>query len=667
MKLKLLVFLAIFCWLYHGSFAQFSVNVNQQMGLKLLNAGDYAKAIPYLQKTLKVDSTIATSYYHLGIAYLLNQEAGKALDISNLGLSNATLPKDALYWLKAEASLQTNALEDALSIYEYFREGKYSLDELQVKRADLDMRLEEVNLQIASKAMQKKDYQKALTHFNKSGNTTSQVLFNHAFAHFQLGNLTKALSVLQRIKDDQLKNEVQQLKAAILYQQKDWNALTSTYQQIYQKDPSVENGMLYAELLLQNNELNQAQITLGKLIQQYPRNKEPYQKLIDTYESQLDYPKKATVLKYMTTQFGYEAETYLSLAKTYTVMERYDTAQLYYDTLGINNYDQNVVSQGILHTYLKQDKLQEAEAYLLEVIAESDGKQQEIYQHDLAWVYYLQKNYQAAIVTFKQINSKARYSSAIGNIFQETGQDDTAKFYYKEAVMNQHHDPFALYHVSKNYHQRNMHDSAVFFVQKSIHSGINQLMEQQDILQKSLKNGGLQYAAMHQPVADSIEYFDEAINTTINYLIYYFPFDQAEIILSQLIKKNRSSHYLLYFYALLHYHHEAYDKALQQLYLALAQNTSHELSHLLIGKIYKEQDKPEMAKQSFERVITINQANEDAYAALLEIYQRQNSLQKFREKLEHWYQVKENELTREYLIMVYHKLELYDMAANLKQ
>ncbi len=528
-------------------------------------------------------------------------------------------------------------------------------------------RLQEVNLVIASEAMKNKQYKKALKHFNQVDNKQGQILLNEAFAHFHLGNLQQSITLLNKIDDQQLQKEVQQLRAAVLFKQENWEALTNEYETVYDEAPSLANGLLYAELLQQSNQLNQAQVIYGELIQKFPKEKDPYQKLIRIYESQLDYSKKATILKYMASRMGYEEDTYLSLANTYVLLEKYDTARLYFDTLRQHNCHQDVVYNGILNTYYQQKKWKDAEEYILQLIDETKGTAHANYQHDLGQVYSHQKDLLSAINAVNSINYHDQYSAAIANIYQESVSIDSAHTYYTRSVHHGFTDPLAMYQLGKVYQKSQRNDSAVYFMQKSLQAGINGLVSKQNVLQQKIQSDGLLHSAKHQPLVDSIAYFDEAINTAIDFIIYYFSYHQAKEILSDLSKRNRSSDHLLYYLSFLHYHHGYYDQALQQLNLSLAQNTSNQLSHLLMGKIFMKQEKPELARQSFERVITINQENEEAYALLLEIYQVQNKLEDFKRKLEHWYQVKANEITKEYLLMVYHKLELYELAANLKQ
>lgn len=672
-KILFILFMLVVCKESHSPLmAQVHPEYFLRQGMEVYQEKKFSEAIQYFSTALSLDSSNTSVYYILSAAFLANQEAGKSLRIAKKGMEKFPL-ESSFYWLAAEAELQLQNFPAALNFYKevkkhYIKEGKLPQ---QVNERMLKERIGQLNSQLGSLAAKENNYQKALSYFQEAYRYLPEhpsSYTNLAFTYLQLQRWEQALAVAEK---GLLKFPDQQsligIKTNALYQKKDYKGLIDEYRKLYQQNPEeLEVAITYAELLMADQQYQEAQDFYTRLLEAHPTEKQIYESLIRVYESNLNYPAKVTVLKKMLPHFQEKAPIYQQLSETLSMMEKWKDARAYYDTLLQWSDDPIAIKEKIAQTYLEQDSLQQAEEIYLALLS-SNSEIPELFLQ-LGKIQEELLRWQEALETYKRWNDLTGSEKSfirLGFVHEKLGNRDSALKNYETTIRNGTTNPLPFLGVSRLLRQSNLDSS--FQLSKNALSLSFEQLKQEEKKVTTLFSGSkslTELSRQKQVIAEAKKQ-EEAATEAFDHFTS-FDYEKVKPALLTLTEDFRESAKLHFLIGRFYYRNQEYESALQRLNSSVGLYSNMAEAHLLIGKIQRKKENLLQSILAYERVLTLDAKNKEAYQQLIKLYQQEDKLELLSDKwLARYRGDQKNQVLKEYLMEALHKAGKFELAKEI--
>ncbi|ARA94003.1 hypothetical protein AWN76_013120 [Rhodothermaceae bacterium RA] len=336
-----------------------------EAGLRLLDEGADAGAIPLLQEALRRDSLRREAYTGLALAYLRAGQPARARAIADRG--RRVFPDDAhLLQLGAEALVQEERVDEALARYraveDRLRAGASipGLTYARARRRVADL------LQVAgSAAYEAGDLEAAVQAYREARTRAPDVEDVHANLAFLLleqQDAAAALTAAERgLAHFPESERLLRFQAAALLQLDRLDELLAPYEALYAlrpDDPAI--GLAYAQVLLASQQRLKALGVFETLLRRHPTERSVYDAYIEAQLRALNLKGVEDILQYMRRHFPEEDEVLRRLARVRVWQEEWDAARATYDTLATLTGDRATSLYLIGQTYEQQDSLHAA-------------------------------------------------------------------------------------------------------------------------------------------------------------------------------------------------------------------------------------------------------------------------------------------------------------------
>lgn len=671
----MILLLVCLFWELPASHAQQGQHLLLENGMQHYQQAEYLEASRYFQELTKEKQAPKEAYNFLTACYLQLNEPEKAVLSAQEGLGK--FEKDfQLKWLLGEAYLMNDQLKLALGQFLDVQQqnmfGHEALPE-QLKQEDLKGKIGAVYRQLGSESFQAKELQEAATYFRKALESLPgevEIYQNLAYVYAQLKVWNKVVETadagLEHFPDHV---GLRQLKGQAYYENKDYASLLQEYEKLYRQNPAKLDVVLpYAEVLLLNKKPQQAVVVYEKFLEQVPGERKVYAALISLNEQFQNVKGKIKVLQRMKNQFPKDQTLYRSLAESFELLEEWEGARQVYDTLLFLTKDQAWVQKQIARTYIQQDSIPAAlEIYLQLVDQELAGPNDLIKAAELAEQL---KKWEEALHLYQMVEETNRpgyVMSRMGFVYEQLEDEELAKSLYQEAVYLQTDYPLAYFRLAALKLHENQ-ELAFKLAQKAVHKSLERVVSLQEDLMGlfSGKQDQLLNPAENKQLLRDMKAFNQLSKTVFAFLSMHFPEAEVNPFLDQLVNQYPASGELFYLMGNHYKYHRKYEVAISWYRKATLKKPELKEAHLALGSIYEKTMKEKEAILSYERALSLDGQDRQAYRGLIRMYQQQGQLEQLWPKwLVHYRAANQNSILREHLIEVLHKDGQYELAKKI--
>ena len=649
-------------------------------GIQRFEQGDYAGAIPPLQRALAADSSLTSAYPLLATALLRTGQTASALDVAQSGARR--FPDDAtLALLTAEAYLQLDAPTAALPWLERVdervrREGPDVLPARTTPK-QLRQQIAQVHRVLGGRQAERRAWDQAASHFQSARRYAPDSVAIHrnlAYAHVQEEQWGKALDAantgLARFPNDE---GLLRIKTHVLYEQQAFDELAAVLERLYRlqpDDPSL--GVSYGQALLANRKAQESQAVFDSLLQRFPRERSIYEALIDLNRQRLNYPGILEVLRRMEKTFPDDAAIPRRRARVHALLEDYAAARAIYDSLRTQSPADASLSLAIGSTYEQQDSLQGAAEAYRHVLDRQPEHLATL--RALGHVLEKQERWPAAQRVYEQLAAGTPNPHAhvrLGWVHEQLSRPEAAAAAYRRALDAGTDDPLAAYRYSVLLLEQEdgMEERAFALAERALRQSLRGVKDAQELMMANTSSGPPSGAApdsARQQATERLDRLDDVATDAFEHFAASFPQARTEPVLQALLRRYASSGRLPFLMGRYYEQHADTALALQHYRDAAAANPDFRDAHMALGRLYETQDNVVEAIRSFERALALDATDPAGYDALVRLYRQRGQLGALIARWQARYRAtSSNTVLRDHLIEALHKADRYEDAQPL--
>lgn len=673
-KVRLRLFISVILICLIPDFAE-AQNQMVSEGLQKYQQGNFQEAIDLLE-IAKINNTInAEGYIVLASSYLEIQFPEKSEKRAFEGKKRFSQML-AFDWIIAEAHLNQRNFQEALHKYieieDQLHQGR-SLTPLNVNDEIVQVRLGQVYQVLASDAYQNDEPDLALNrmeHAVEFMRDSIQVHKNLAILLIEQEQYNKAETVLdEAITIFPNDTDILRMKASIYFKTEERDKLIDQFEELYLNDPSnIENGLIYAELLMSSNKSSEGINVVEDLLERHPEEKRIYRMMAEINERQFNVSGKRAVLREMQKQFPEDYSIREEIAETYIRENKWEEARGVYDSLKVETDDIIKYELEKASTWERQDSLTIAEKLYRELLQEYTDNKNLVMR--LGNNLEKQDKWKEAYLVYynaldPEIEDDVAFNTKLAISAAKTHQD-SAKVYVDRALNLGSGSPLLLLEASKLYHRINDQKRAFELAERSLRKSFIDMAKEQTIFEQNLEEQGLLGQEGNISQIEKLEYLNRISENSFNWFTQTFKQKEVEPILKELISTYKTSGKL--FYLTGRYYHSRSDLDSAKNYLKKSVDHSPQLheAHIELAKIHEQNNHIEEAILSLERALALKSNDSSIYSKLIHFYREIGQLDQLINRWSARYRANNNDhLLREHLIEALHKSGRYDEAREL--
>jgi tetratricopeptide (TPR) repeat protein len=642
-------------------------------GMEHYNNGEYELAIEAFETALYLDPMRPDVHLLLVSSYLHTGMFQKAERMAREGVELFPAMK-ALHWLLAETYMQMSEPDLASAqyriVYEVVQSGS-DLHPLDVSNTRIEERLGQIEMLSASDAYADGNPDLAIQHMEKAIDylhNTAAAYLNLSYLYIETGQFDKNLQLLDSahaLFPDNV--DILRLQALTYQRLDNQEQLLDQYSIIYRQKPvSVDDGIIYAELLLSAGKTMDAIRVLEELLDTYPSERAIYDLLISYFESSLNIDAKRRLLVKMTDVFPDDKELYPEIAQTYLLQQRWEEARQIYDSLRVESGNERYFQLKIAGVYELQDSLDAAENIYRELIQriESDV---EILRR-LGRNLEMQNAWSSASQVYTEltgITGNKEDFSRLGVAYFNNDDFDKASSALHTAVEKNSSRPETFLFLSKIEHQERRTESAFENAEKAVRLSFSELEDKQKNIQGEISRSGLSSQFENQEMRGELEKLNSLAEESFYWFVESFPANQVEPVMHRLLEQYELSA-VLYLLAGTYYANRGDNqKSIALLEESMKFNARILETHILLGELYEKEGRIEDAIRSYRRANGINPDVSEVYTGLIRLYEMKGELDVLCDDWLTRYHSKRHPVLKEHLIEALHKADRFEEAGSI--
>lgn len=670
---KIICFFAIYYMITLTAGAQ---SLSVQEGLQYYQEGEYYKTIDALERVIsqgpaedRAHMILISSHLEIGNFAVAEEKAKNAME---------RFPEiPAFKWLRAEALLNQRRFLEALKEYQNvndaIKKGE-TLRPLQAGSDHVQLRLGQVRQALAAEAYQRDEPEEAIRQMKGAAGhlqDSVQVHKNLIRLYLKEEQLEQAIRAADRAKnlfpDD---TDLLRMKATAHYRMENTDAVIEQFGKIYEKDPGdVENGLLYAELLIVNRRSDKGVAVLENLQKKYPKERRVYQMLADLYERRFNMEGKRAVLRQMQKQFPDDPDVIEQIAGTYEMEKNWKQARAIYDSLTVMTGDDVQYGLAKAETYRSQDSL-EAAADIYEAIYRIHPENQNVLYRRGKNLENRKKWPEAARVYSDWLEvSGERQTEArvrLGVVTMKAGDEQQALQQLQRAVERGTKNPEAYLYLSRLNEQEDKLEKSFELASKALQMSLRQMARQQQSFEARIQKEGIYSQAGNEKKLREIDETNNLAKESFKWLTEGFSREMVEPVVEKLAVKYHTSGRL--FFMIGTYYDSVGDDKTASEYLEKAIRFSPRLieAHLARADLFEERGERSKAIEAYEKAGGLDAEHPDPYSALIRLYRNQGKLDQLCDRWQARYRAKpNNKVLKNHLVEALHKANRFEEAREV--
>jgi tetratricopeptide (TPR) repeat protein len=653
----------------------FSQSSLQNQGMILYEQGNLSEAVDMLNRADQSEILLPESYLiyisaslQIGDAISGELNSKKALDLYP--------DLKAFKWLLAESYLLQNETDLALpiykSLYDALSRGE-TLQPMQVGLSQAKIRLGQLYQFRAGRARMEDDNSEAIRFLNEALHfipDSVQVYKNLSVLLLEENRTEELLSHLEsareRFPED---SDLIRLQASAFYKLDNREELLERFKEIHQLDPeNIDDGLIYAELLMASQNSGAAYEVLEKLLEHDSRDKRIYEHMIQIHESRFSTKGKRLVLKKMETIFPVDLTISERIAETYEFENDWANARSVYDSLLVVSDNDISYKLKIAGTYEMENRLGEAEN-ILQNLSDTRPETPDVHRR-LGKNLVMQQKWHLAVEPFKkwvtlQPENTDAYIS-LGTALYHSNNGNEAKKTLLTALDMGARDPMMYLTLSKIDFTQNKKADALQYATNAIQFALREMEYKQQEVQQTIENEGMLSRYDSRTDADELTELNELASDSFDWLTSQFSHAAVGPVLDNLLEDYPVSGKLRVMTGVYYYSLNDTSLALNILEEAVRFSPKEMDAHFIIGEILKQTEKLDEAKASYQRAQAIDPENERIYSALIDIHSRMGNLDQLCDQWMAAYRAKKDNLVlKEHLIEALHKANRFEEARQI--
>ncbi|WP_069130947.1 tetratricopeptide repeat protein [Rhodohalobacter halophilus] len=642
-----------------------------ERGISSYQNGQYDLAINYFEAAKRNNPAHMESYLLLAISYL-EEEFPILAETTALEAYERFDSEGGFLWVAGEALLMQNQPESASEyfrqLFRYYEDYKFS-DALNITELKIRDRWIDTELYKSSLAYQNRDFQRAVESLDtvlRLRPDHTDALKNRIYIYMEQEEWERALALVEeaeeRVADDP---DLIRMKANIYYRLENLDGLLQEYRQLYNQNPNnKETAFTYADILIANQRGSEAELVIAELIEQFSQDRDVYWKLVNVQEQRMYIQEKAGALKWLLENFPGDREALDELASTYKILEEYsDEREVLNELLNVTD-DQLSVHIAITESYLAEGNISSAENQLQNIRSDYPGNEKLL--ELLGDILQMQNKWDESIIAFEEIESEQMLRIAgtrIGHAYYQLGEKKNAKELLSEVIDSGIDESLAWLLMADLELDENL-EQAHEYALRALERGILEIAEIRQGTMEQLNNEGI-YADIDER-EEEYEHYEDTVQRSFQFLNQHYPQESVEQNLLEMVEAYENSATLHFFLAEMFYESGSLSLAEKHISRAISIFTQYYEAHILFGKIQRMKGDFRSASLSFERARSIRPEKAIAYRELVDLYNKEGSLQELINRWEIQYRgERSNETFKEFLIEVFHRTDQFEKARAL--
>jgi len=639
--------------------------------------GEFEKSLNLLDRAIRYDPNQPQAWLMLISSYMEMEQFEQAESSSAEALKLfSAIP--AFKWTQAEALLQQKRKGEALKIYQQLEndisEGE-SLEPLQVKLTNVRQRIGRLHQMLAMEAYQEQRVERAIDHMQKASEVLQDSLSvqkNLAALYLEQKRYDEMIAFINKVRKNFPEDtELLKMLASAHYKKKDHESVLQQFGEIYRLDSTdVDNGLIYAELLMANQRSQEGDLILEALNRQYPENRKIYRMLLDVSERRFNTDGKRAVLREMQKKFPDDYSILKEIAITYEAQEKWGSARAVYDSLQALTGEEVKYGLDVAETFIAQDSLQAAENQFnrLRVLAPENTeiliRKGRILENRLLWERA--KNVYAEAIELSDQPDPELFVRA-GVCAYHAGHRLDFGNYIKKAIELDSNNPEAyLYHAKLLSEHRNDDIRSARQAEQALRMSLKMMADRQQAMEAEIQREGIRSQAGNRHSVQEMERLDKLIKDSFNWFTESYTFTHIEPVLKSLIHTFSTSGRLYFMVGEYYRDQDRNDEALEYFQRAVQFVPAMADAHLAIAEISYRGGLIREAIISYERVNALEPKQSGAYKALIELYKENGNLDVLCDRWMARYRANSsNKVLRNHLIEALHKAGRFKEASEV--
>jgi len=640
-----------------------------QQGMTFYELKEYDNGIQSFEQALQFPNPPRDVYTYLTSSYLLNGDPSVAVEAAEKGLGE--YPDFLrLKVMKGEALIQMDA-EKAIPIFEEIHQtisdsGSEQVDGIQKK--SIRHYLGQLYQQTAANAFQEEKLLRAEEYFYKSREFVPDNLSNHnnlAYVLIQQDKWDEAEEVLDNGLNQYPNAEnLLLMKAQVFEEMGDSEGMVNILERLYEVDPeNVERAILYGKALLKNNQSEKANLFFQKMMSERPRERMLYKALKEINRQRFNQSGLLEVLRMEKEQFPDDRKLLEEYGIELITAQKYDDASAYFDSLA-TTFNEVIYAQLSARSLLYDDQFEFAENEYRKQLER--WPENPILLADFGRILKKNKKFdEAKDVLNKFLSNQNNYKIRIE--YAELLEDFSVKEKVLKPLNQTVYAGWANWMLLKDQQLGTITEKSVYL--EALIDFIELYESRQQLTQEEVQYG-LNHLRTKQPpifqTAAELQEISEELEEMLFTISKRLSFEDALEVLETGLAEFEESALLHHQKGLLFHQHDKPEPALESFeHAAQIEGTSEE-THLYLGHIYAGLNRFVDAVLSFERVLTLNNRNEEAYRSLIRLHQKNGKLDQLCARWAQRYNhQKQNRVLREFLIDALHRADQLEKAKAL--
>jgi len=626
---------------------------------------EYEQAIDFFSSALLYPSPPKEVYAYLASSYLLTGKPENAVDVASEGLEEHS-EFIRLRLLKGEALIAIDPVK-AIPVFEeiYSMIEDDSIDSESISVNLIKAYLGQLHQQAGGTAFERDEQLTAISHFEEARNYTPDSLSVHnnlAYLYIKNEQWEEAAATAEEALKLFPTNENLLFMKAQAYENKnDPENLLLAAEQLYRSDPeNIDKAIMYGRALLNNNEARRANAFFQRKIEENPNERKLYRTLIEINRQRMNQSGLLQILELKLVEFPDDRNLLEEYGRELIASGQTEDAHAHFDSLS-TLYDSVEYARAAARSYLYEpdfDKAITSYVTYLEAWPRHTGllgdyalvlkEVGEKEKSEIVFQNYIESGSDPWIVL--QYASIIDIEYAKEELFEILGSSKfSALADFLVISSNNLNSDYAEQYVDLLSDLFNLYEKTYKTVSRDAETGLNELMLPDPELFTSYRR---------------LSFINSALEDFLVMISEQLSFETAISILDRTGELHQNSAILNHYTGVLYYQKsDDLTEAEQRLETAVRLSPDHEMSHLILGHVYARFGELEKAILSYERVLSLNDQNREAYRSVIRLSQMNGDLDSLCERWAQRYrQDSKNDLLRDFLIEALHRANRFDEA-----
>ena len=665
------VFILALAFLFVGNaHAQFG-DINFSRGVELYQQGAYKQGISVFEDIINENKNNIDAYVYLASCYLGIQQYEQVAQTAQQGLKIAP-GHIRLMLLEAEAYYRTD-YKKAIPIYQQVAELLKSDGNQQNSGIDANQiksYLGHLYQRSVNELYQTGDFDSAIKEYKKalSASPDSMDIHNNlAYTLLQQERWDEAVSVLEKATEKFPDSEQLLFMKGQAYRgAKNPQKMVDVYEELYKRDKENLNyAIIYGQSLMAANRAQEANAFLNKLLADNPKEESLYEVLKKMNEQRFDFQAKRNILELQRKAFPEDAGVAQELAETNIQIKQYKNARQIYDSLAVATKDVKY-HLASARTWLYAENYQKADSVYQSLVQSYSGVEQVLIEASKV-AERIGDNDRALDLLKKAYSLEENPEAALDIARLSAGLNNGETLHFAEKLKHTDYSGIGILYEMKYSERRDEVNSSTVAL-----SLVKMLQLYESRQQKISKKADqtLQTMQIGPPPlfheSQRLKQFSYHVDEWYNHVVQNFSTQQSLGILDRVRSIYSESPRLHLFEGKLLLLNEKPDLARNSFQEAARQNTNNPEVFYLLGEANRKLNDFPQAILSYERALTVEPNYEIAYKKIIQTSEQQGSLNALCDRwLQRYSNSNNNNLLREYLILALHKADRKEDAARV--